>query len=103
MKTIDYDKFENMTDEEEEAFWDEYYRKKPCNQNKSLAPLYIYLILKQNSSFDHPLKQKDIQKMLAEHPYEVTLERKAVARIINSLCDAGLEIQKTYDGVWMGK
>ncbi len=103
MKTIDYDMLEDMTEEEEEAFWDEYYKQKTCNKNKSLAPLYIYLILKQHSSSDRPLKQKDIQKMLAGNPYEVTLERKAVARIINSLCDAGLGIQKTDDGVWMGK
>ena len=86
----------NMTDEE----IDEYYRPQKSNNRKSLAPLYVYIILKARSSPDHHLTQQQIMDHL-EKLYEITLERKAVSRIIHTLAGEGLGIiNTTKDGVW---
>ncbi len=86
----------NMTDEE----IDEYYRPQKSNNRKSLAPLYVYIILTKRSSSGKHLTQQQIMKYL-ENLYEITLERKAVSRIIHTLAGEGLGIiNTTKDGVW---
>ena len=59
--------FDNMTDEE----IDEFYRPKKTNSRKSLAPLFIYLILKDESSSDKHLSHNDIAKKLSIHEFRV--------------------------------
>lgn len=83
MKYYDVD-IEDMTDEE----LDEYYRPKKSNSRKSLAPLFVYEILTKYSDSDRHLRQKDILDILSKYPYEVTLERKALGRIIHNLTDS---------------
>ena len=86
----------NMTDEE----IDEYYRPQKSNNRKSLGPLYIYIILTGRSSPEKHLTQQQIMEYL-EELYEITLERKAVSRIIHTLAGEGLGIiNTTKDGVW---
>ncbi len=48
--------FEAMTDEE----IDEFYRPKKANSRKSLAPLFVYLILREYSSAEKHLTQNEI-------------------------------------------
>lgn len=85
-----------MTDEE----IDEYYRPQKSNNRKSLAPLYVYIILTKRSSPGKHLTQQQIMEYL-ENLYEITLERKAVSRIIHTLAGEGLGIiNTTKDGVW---
>lgn len=70
-------------DEEEE----EYGSLKKANSRKSLAPLYVYEILKDNTNRVKHFKQQDIIDRLEEYPYELSLERKAVGRILHLLED----------------
>ncbi len=80
--------FENMTDEE----IDEYYRPKKINSRRSLAPLFVYLILKEKSSPEKHLSHREIADLLSNYPYEITIERKSLGRIIHNLEDSGLGI-----------
>ena len=101
-KTVDDDEFypeEFMTDEE----IDEMYRPKKCNTRKSMAPLFVYFILKQRSSEERPLRQREILDMLEKRPYEIHLERKALSRILHNLSDMGdiFCLQQDAGGVWM--
>ena len=67
---------------------------------KSLAPLFILEILKEYSDENHPLKQQDIiDKMETE--YDITLERKAVARNLTNLEIVGYGIERTRNGVYL--
>lgn len=90
--------FENMTDEE----IDEYYRPKKANSRKSLAPLFIYLILQEHSSAEKHLSHNEIARHLRDYPYEIEIERKAIGRIIHNLEDSGLGIFSLQGmGTWL--
>ncbi len=58
------------------------------NNRKSNAPLYIFVILRDSSSKDRPLTQKQIIEKLDAWPYGVSLERKACSRILACLADS---------------
>lgn len=90
-KEIDFSK---MTDEE----IDEFYRPRKMNNRKSLAPLFVYLILKDESNQEKHLSQSDIIRSLEEYPFEITIERKALSRILHSLHDSGLGVISTEKG-----
>ena len=80
---------------------DELYRPRKMNSRKSLTPLFVYMILMEHSSVDHPLRQKEILDYLREYPYEIVIERKALSRIIHNLTDSGLKIHSdAKTGVW---
>lgn len=64
------------------------------NQPKKMLVLNILKILQKYSDVDHPLTQKDILKLLREE-YGMEVERKAVKRNIDLLCDEDFEIM--YD------
>ncbi len=100
MKNLKID-YETMSEEEIERIYDELYSYKKVNNRKSLAPLFIYLILKEESSSEKHLSQNDIAERLRKIPYEITLERKAIGRIIHNLADSQLGIYslKGY-GTW---
>ena len=90
---------EIMDDEE----LDELYRPRKMNGRKSLAPLFVYEILSKQSNSKKHLRQQDILKELAKYPYEISLERKAVGRIIQNLVDSQYGIYSDKTGVWMDK
>ena len=56
MKYFEEIDFENLTDEE----IDEFYRPRKQNNRRTLAPLFVYFILKEHSAPDHRLSQGDI-------------------------------------------
>lgn len=92
-----------IVDDEENGFCeDDLYRIKKTNSRKSLAPLFVYLILKDRSSPDKPLRQQDILDILREkRDYEICLERKALSRIIHNLEESQLGIYShPRKGVW---
>ena len=95
-----FDRIEQMSDEE----LDELSRPQSANSRKSLAPLFVYLILRHHSDSDHPLKQQEILSMLADDPYEVVIERKALGRIIHNLknSDVGIYSDKRRGTWYMG-
>ena len=80
--------FENLTDEE----IDEFYRPRKTNSRKTLAPLFIYFAVRDHSSPEKHLSQNDIIDILSKDPYEITIERKAVGRVIHLLADSGVGI-----------
>lgn len=89
---------EIMSDEE----IDELYRPKKSNSRKSLAPLFIYEILTKNSDSNTHLRQKDILDILSQYPYEITLERKALSRIVHILTDSwNHAVYQDNTGVWV--
>ncbi|MEE1018550.1 MAG: hypothetical protein UH824_03595 [Acutalibacteraceae bacterium] len=95
--TIDeYDKLEEMTDEEIDAF----FRPKKANSRKSMAPLFVYLILTTYSNNERHLRQREILDYLSRRPYEVVIERKALGRIIHNLTDSQLMIYSDEKGTW---
>ncbi len=80
---------------------DSFHRPSKTNSRKSMAPLFVYLILQDNSSPDRPLSQKDILKMLSAYPYEVYIERKALSRIIHNLRDSQVGVHSDpHIGTW---
>ena len=93
-----YDRLEQMSEEE----LDELHRpRKNANSRKSMVSLFVYLILKQHSDSEHPLKQQEILSYLAEEPYEITVERKALSRVIQNLKSSQLGIYTDkHRGSW---
>ena len=91
------EKRENMTDEE----LDECSRPMKTNSRKSLAPLFVYLILKKYSSSTKHLRQQEILDYLKQYPFEITVERKALSRIIHNLLDSKLFIYSDKSGTWL--
>lgn len=67
---------------------------------KKLALIRILQILRKHSSFEHPLKQEDIAKLL-ESEYGIILERKAISRNISLLKEAGYGIESTREGSFL--
>lgn len=82
---------------------DELYRPKKMNGRKSLAPLFVFDILSKKTNSKKHLKQQEILKELEKYPYEISLERKALGRMVQNLVDSqyGIYVDKT--GVWMEK
>ena len=86
-----------LSDDELDAF----YRPHKTNSRKSMAPLFVYLILKEHSSPTMPMSQKDILKLLESYPYEIYIERKALSRIIHNLHDSQIGIcSDPHVGTW---
>ena len=88
MKNFEEIDFENLTDEE----IDEFYRPRKQNNRRTLAPLFVYFILKEHSAPDRRLSQGAIIDLLAEDPYEINIERKALSRVLHLLADSGLGV-----------
>ena len=85
-----------LTDEEISML----YGSRETNSRKSLAPLFVYLVLKDQPKGKH-LTQKEITTLL-ERDYEVSIGRKALSRILHSLDEAGVGIVSTSnDGTWL--
>ena len=61
---------------------------------KKLALLRIWQIFQKYSDYDHPLTQDDIALHL-ENDYGIVIERKAIARNISLLKEAGIEIDSS--------
>lgn len=91
------ERIENMTDEE----LDKCSRPMKTNSRKSLAPLFVYLILQRHTNTKNHLHQQEILKLLKEYPYEITIERKALSRIIHNLSDSQLCVYSDQSGTWM--
>ena len=75
--------------------------KKDSLEPKKLALLRIQEILERYSDNDHHLTHNDIIHYL-ERDYDLILERKAVARDLSLLKEAGLEIESDRDGSYLG-
>ena len=84
-KVIDFD---NLSDEELDAF----FRPRKTNGDKTLTALFVYLILKEHSHKGKHLLQKEILDYLAEYPYDLVIERKALSRCIHLLSSLHLDI-----------
>ena len=92
-----FDRLERLSDD----FDDDAFRPQRMNSRKSLAPLFVYLILKEHSDAEHHLKQQEILTHLCKYPYEIELERKALSRIIHNLADSQLKIcTDAKEGSW---
>lgn len=94
---LQIERYELMSDEE----LDNLFRPKKTNSRKSMAPLFVYLILKEYSSSEKHLRQQDILKILEGYPYEVPLERKALSRIIHNITDSQLSVFSDKTGTWL--
>lgn len=80
---------------------DEDYRPMKTNKRKSMAPLFVYLLLKNCSNKNSPLRQQQIINMLKKYPFEISIERKALSRIIHNLADSDLDIHTSPKrGTW---
>ena len=69
-------------------------------ETKKLALIRIWQILKDYSDDRHPMTQEDIVGKL-ENEYGIVLERKAVARNISLLREAGVEIGSCRGGSYL--
>ena len=68
--------------------------------NKKLALIYILKILQEHSDYDHPLTHEDLASYL-EKDYGVVIERKAVARNLSLLKEAGYAIESVRRGSYI--
>ena len=92
------ERMELMSEEE----LDEFCRPQKSNTRKSMAPLFVYEILKSKTNSKTHLRHRDILKELGKYPYEITLERKALSRIIHNLIDdAQYAVFSDKTGVWI--
>lgn len=66
---------------------------------KSLTPLFILKILKEDSDMEHPLTQQKIIDKLGQ--YGIDMARKAVGRHLSNLESAGYAIEHTRNGVYI--
>lgn len=98
--TKDTQAFYINEDELNEDELDELYRPRKMNNRKSLAPLFIYEILKSASSPRRHLTQSELIERLLAYPYELAMERKAVGRTLHLLADAGIGVCSTRRGAW---
>ena len=80
---------------------DDLFRPQKTNSRKSMAPLFVYLILKEHSNSQKQLRQQEILTMLEEYPYEVKLERKALCRILHNIVDSQLSVFSDKTGTWL--
>ena len=85
-----------MSDEELDA----YYHPRNTNTRKSMAPLFVYLILKDKTDSQKHMRQQDLLQELEKYPYELFIERKALSRLIHNLADSQLAICVDKTGVW---
>ena len=67
----------------------------------SLAPAFIYMILEDHTSRHVHYTQADILEKLEEYPYELTLTRQSVGRILNTLAAAGKIRWSQVYGAWV--
>ncbi len=74
---------EGLFDDDEDLF-SEVCKPKKVNKRKSNAVLYVYKIIRGSK---RPLKQQEILEKLAEMPWDVKIERKALGRIVHGLCE----------------
>lgn len=92
------ERMELMSEEE----LDELYRPQKMNTRKSMAPLFVFEILSKKSNSKTHLHQQDILKELEKYPYEISLERKALSRIIHNLIDTPqYAVFSDKTGVWV--
>ena len=97
-RRLELERMELMSEEE----LDELYRPKKSNTRKSLAPLFVYSILKEKSSSKKHLRHQEILKELQKYPYELVIERKALGRIIHNLTDTShYAVFSDKTGVWI--
>ena len=98
---INTEKLSFMSEEEEEEYLDSLYRPKKRNNRKQMLSLFVYRILTQKTNPDKPMSQQEIIDKLVEMPYELTIERKAVGRVIHGLEDEFLGIHSIpKEGAW---
>ncbi len=93
---LQWQSVEEMTDEQ----LDELARPKKQNSRKSMLPLFVYLVLKEYSSAEKPMRQPEILEKLANDPYEIIVERKALSRALHGLLDSNVNIYGSSSGVW---
>ena len=69
-------------------------------ESKKLALIRILQILRENSDFNHPLKQEEIADILFRD-YGIEIERKAIGRNLALLREAGYEIESGRSGSYL--
>lgn len=95
-------KYFEQFDSDDDEFLDKLYRPLKQNKRKSMAPLFVYLVLKEHSSSARHLRQNEILKYLENMPYEITIERKALSRTIHNLADSQLGVYTDVKtGTWI--
>ena len=95
-------KYFDQFDTDDDELLDKLYRPLKQNKRKTMAPLFVYLILKEHSSSAKHLRQNEILKYLQNMPYEITIERKALSRTIHNLADSQLGVYTdTKTGTWI--
>lgn len=96
---LNLEKLEMMTDDE----LDELFKPRKTNNRKSMAPLFVYLILKEKTNVKKHFRQQEILEELKKYPYEISIERKALSRIVHNLMDSQLSVMSDKTGVWFEK
>ena len=71
-----------------------------AKETKGLSTLRILQILTEHSNLEHPLTQEQIASYL-ERNYGISLERKAIARKLSLLKQAGYEIESDRRGSYL--
>lgn len=81
------EKLNFLTEEEEEEYIDSLCRPKKRNNRKQMLSLFVYRILKTYSTSNKHMSQQEIIDVLKEMPYELSIERKALSRVLHGLED----------------
>lgn len=72
----------------------------PENGKKSLASLYIYLMLRENSSEANPFNAEMILSRL-ENEQDIRMEKQAVVRAVKLLADSDTHVfYRSRKGAW---
>lgn len=73
---------------------------KKMNDRRTLATMYVYDILKSNTTSYRRMTHNELIGQLEQYPYELDIERKALGRIINLLESEHIGIHTSGSGSW---
>lgn len=78
-------------------------KSKDMNKRDSLLQTYVYIILKDRTNSGRRMSQADIMEALMEYPFELEVNRRTLARAINTLEDNFFGIHTSDKGSWHEK
>lgn len=73
------------------------------NSRKSLAPFFVAEILKEKTDEFHPMTREALCRAVNAYPYELSMERKALSRVVETLVQEQFGFHKCRKGIYFEK
>lgn len=73
------------------------------NSRKSLLPLLVADIIRERTNPLRPMTQERLGEILESYPYDLPVERKALGRVVETIVQERIGIQKCHKGIYYEK